>query len=78
LPIPILIGMGILVKKVAKNLKELRKQRGITQEEAADLCEMEYKQYQRYESNTLKDMRLSSIEKLAKGFGIEPSDLFAA
>lgn len=70
--------MATLTKTVAKNLKRIREQRGLTQEEAADLCKMEYKQYQRYEGNTLKDLRLSTIEKIAKGLKIEPADFFAA
>lgn len=73
LSIPILCGMSILTKTVAKNLKQLRDKRGLTQEEAADLCKMEYKQYQRYESNKLSDMRLSTIEKIARGFDVKPS-----
>ena len=74
---PILFGMGIVTKTVARNLKQLREKRGLTQEEAADLCNMEYKQYQRYESNKLKDMRTSTIEKIAKGFDVEPARLLS-
>lgn len=73
--IPILNGMSVLTKTIAQNLKKLREKRGLTQEEAADLCKMEYKQYQRYESNKLKDMRISTIEKIAKGFDVAPSNL---
>lgn len=75
LAIPILNGMSVLTKTIAQNLKKLREKRGLTQEEAADLCKMEYKQYQRYESNKLKDMRISTIEKIAKGFDVAPSNL---
>lgn len=63
------------MKRLAKNLKTLRQERGLTQEEAARLCKMEYKYYQRYESNTPRDMRLSTLEKIAKGFGIAASAL---
>lgn len=68
--------MATLIKTVAKNLKRLREQRGLTQEEAADLCKMEYKQYQRYEGNTLQDMRLSTVEKIAKGLDLKIADFF--
>lgn len=68
--------MATLTKTVAKNLKRLREQRGLTQEEVADLCKMEYKQYQRYEGNTLQDMRLSTIEKIAKGLKVEAAVFF--
>lgn len=66
----------MLAKAAARNLKELREKRGLTQEEAADLCGMEYKQYQRYESTKPVDMRLSTIEKIAEGFGVNPTALF--
>ena len=64
-----------IAKKLAKHLKELRAEHGLTQEEAARKCKLEYKYYQRYESTKPRDMRLSTLEKIAKGFGVEPSDL---
>jgi len=66
-----------IVKKLAVRLKELREERGWTQEEAAQKCRLEYKYYQRYESRKPRDMRLSTLEKIAKGFGIKPSELIA-
>jgi transcriptional regulator with XRE-family HTH domain len=68
--------MASLAKSVAMNLKELREKRGLTQEEVADLCGMEYKQYQRYESTKPVDMRLSTIEKIAKGLKVDPTAFF--
>lgn len=67
--------MATLIQRVARNLKKLREQSGLTQEELADHCKMEYKQYQRYEGTTLEDMRLSTIEKLAKGLKVDPEEL---
>lgn len=57
-------------KKLAKRLKSLRMERGLTQEEAARMCGMEYKYYQRYETFQPRDMRMSTMEKIAKGFDI--------
>lgn len=65
------------VKKLAKRLKLLRAGLGLTQEQAARKCKLEYKYYQRYESTKPRDMRLSTLEKIAKGFGVTPSDLIA-
>jgi transcriptional regulator with XRE-family HTH domain len=62
-------------KKLAKRIKELREKRGFTQEEAARRCHIEYKYYQRYEGNTPRDMRLSTMERIAKGFDIELPEL---
>ncbi len=64
-----------ITTKLAKRLKELREKHGLTQEEAARKCHMEYKYYQRYESSKPRDMRLSTLEKIARGFDIKPSDL---
>lgn len=64
-----------ITTKLAKRLKELREKHGLTQEEAARKCRMEYKYYQRYESSKPRDMRLSTLEKIARGFGVKPSDL---
>ena len=64
-----------LAKRLAKYLKALREERGLTQEEAARLCKMEYKYYQRYEGSKPRDMRLSTLEKIAKGFSVSPSEL---
>ena len=63
-------------KLLAKRIKELRKERGWTQEEAAKKCRIKYKYYQEHESGSPRDMRLSTMEKLAKGFGVSLSELF--
>ncbi len=63
-------------KLLAKRIKELRKERNWTQEEAAKKCQIKYKYYQEHESSNPRDMRLSTMEKLAKGFGITLSQLF--
>lgn len=62
-------------KKLASRIKMLREKRGLTQEQAARKCRMEYKYYQRYESSQPRDMRLSTMEKISSGFGISLSDL---
>jgi len=62
-------------KKLAKRIKELRLERELTQEEAAKKCGLKYKYYQEYEGKNPRDMRLSTMEKIAKGFGITLSEL---
>lgn len=74
--IPILFGMHQdLPKKLSKRLRALREERGLTQEEAADLCKVPYKNYQWYESGTPRDMRLSTLGRIAKGFDMTASEL---
>lgn len=63
-------------QKLAKRIKELRVERGWTQEEAAKHCGIKYKYYQEHESSNPRDIRLSTMEKLAKGFEIGIAELF--
>lgn len=63
-------------QKLAKRLKELRRERSWTQEEAAKHCGIKYKYYQEHESSTPRDVRLSTLEKIGKGFGISLRQLF--
>lgn len=63
-------------KKLAKRIRELREERGWTQEKAARLCRIKYKYYQEYEGKEPRDMRLSTMEKIAKGMEVELSELF--
>lgn len=64
-------------QKLAKRIKELRIERGWTQEEAAKRCGIKYKYYQEHEGSNPRDIRLSTMEKIAKGFSIELADLFS-
>ena len=63
-------------RQLAKKIRELRIEQGLTQEEAANNCGVAYKAYQLYESKKTPDVRLSTIVKLAKGFGVTIGDLF--
>lgn len=63
-------------KKLANRLKALREERGLTQEEAAKKCGIKYKYYQEHEGNRPRDVRLSTMEKLARGFGVPLAALF--
>ena len=62
--------MSGLAKKLSQRLRDLRTSKGWTQEHAARMCGMEYKYYQRYEGVKPRDMRLTTVEKIAKGFDI--------
>jgi len=63
-------------KKLSVTLKRLRQERGWTQQEAASQCRIKYKYYQEHESSKPRDVRLSTLEKLATGFDIPLADLF--
>jgi len=61
--------------RLAKRIRELRKKKGLTQEQLSELSEIDYKHIQLLESNKAPDAKLDTIEKLAKAFGISPSEL---
>lgn len=63
-------------QKLAKRIKELRNERGWTQEEAAKRCKIKYKYYQEHEGNNPRDMRLSTMEKIATGLDVDIFSLF--
>ena len=52
-------------------------ERELTQEQAAKKCRIDYKTYQAYEGKAPPDVRLSTLEKLAKGLGVSLADLFS-
>ena len=56
--------------------RELRKRHGLTQEEAARLTATDYKYWQLLEAGG-KDLRLTTLEKIAATFGLEARQLFA-
>jgi transcriptional regulator with XRE-family HTH domain len=64
-------------ERFRKRLRELRKSREWTQEEAAEACGIDYKLYQFYELGIKANPGLLTLEKIAGGFGLDISDLLA-
>ena len=63
----IIWAMGQSIRlKFSKRLRELREKRGLTQQELAELSDLDYKHIQRLESRNPTDPKLETIEKLAK------------
>ena len=52
----------------SNRLRNLRKKLGYTQQELADLSGIEYKHIQRIESKKTYDVKLTTIEKIARAF----------
>ncbi|GBF44444.1 DNA-binding helix-turn-helix protein [Leptospira ellinghausenii] len=59
--------------QVAKNIKKIRTEKGMSQEEVSGL-EMGVRTYQRIE-NGINPPNLESIFKIAKSLGVQPRDL---
>lgn len=60
-----------------KRLRELRITCRWTQEKAAEACGIGYKLYQLYELGIKQNPGLITLEKIAKGFGLEIHELLA-
>lgn len=65
-----------LRKILAENLKELRKIRDLSQEELADLAEIN-RSYMSYLENQRYSASLDMIEKLAAALNVDPIELLS-
>jgi transcriptional regulator with XRE-family HTH domain len=65
-------------KRFRQNLRALRKQRGWTQDYAAEKCGIGQKLFQLYESGIKDNPGLKTLEKIAGGFGVEIDELLRA
>jgi len=61
--------------KLAEQIKALRNKRGLTQEQLAEKIGIEYKYLQRIEGKNPPNIRLETIESLAKALNTSPSKL---
>lgn len=62
---------SITVQRLISRLKALRVERGLTQEDFAELAGLSYKYYQAVEAGRKTNLRLSTLERLARGHGLE-------
>lgn len=56
-------------------IKQLRKERGMTQEEVGKIIGVQKSAIRKYESGLVQNMKRSSIKKLSDFFGVSPSYL---
>lgn len=59
------------VQRLLGRLKALRVERGLTQEAFAEKSGISYKYYQAVEAGRKKDLRLSTLDRLACAHGLE-------
>lgn len=64
-----------MAKRLLARVKQLREGRGLSQEAFAEKAGLGYKYYQSVEAGRKRDIRLSSLEKLAKACELEPWEL---
>ena len=63
--------MGKIQKNLVLRLKELRKLHHVTQEQFSERTGISYKYYQAIETGVKKELRISTLERLANAYGIE-------
>ena len=63
--------------RFGKRLRELRAGRNWTQEKTAEVCGVGYKLYQLYELGIKDNPGLLTLEKIARGFDLDVSELLA-
>ena len=68
---------SLTLKRLLNNLKQLRQASQLTQEAFAESAGMSYKYYQAVETGKKPDLRLSTLERLAKGHGLEVCELLS-
>jgi transcriptional regulator with XRE-family HTH domain len=64
------------LKNLRLNLRRLRKEQGLTQEEVAERAGLDYRHYQRIEVGKWPGLQLHTVEMLAKVFKVEVHELF--
>jgi transcriptional regulator with XRE-family HTH domain len=65
------------LKRLLGRLKHLRDAHGLTQEQFAEMSGISYKYYQAVEAGRKRELRLSTLERLAAAYGIEVWQLLA-
>jgi len=64
-----------MAKRLLARVKALRGTLGLSQEAFAERAGLKYKHYQAIEAGRKIDIRVSTLEKLAKACGLEPTEL---
>lgn len=73
-PLPCAVANDTATRLLAR-VKEFREARGLSQEAFAEKAGLGYKYYQHVEAGRRRDIRLSTLEKLAKACGLKLRDL---
>jgi transcriptional regulator with XRE-family HTH domain len=58
-------------------LLELRNKHNLTQEQFSELSGMSYKYYQALEAGRKREVRLSTLERVARAYGVEVYELLS-
>ena len=67
--------VGIALARLGRRIRELRKQRQLTQEQAAERAKLDPKHWQQLESGTTNPT-LATLVGISRALGVKLSDLF--
>lgn len=65
------------IKRLLNRLRQLRARHALTQEAFAELSGIGYKYYQQIEAGRKRELRLSTLDRLARAYGIELHELIS-
>ena len=65
------------ITSLIQRLRDLREAHGLTQEAFAEMAGISYKYYQAVEAGRKRELRLSTLERLARAYGIDVWELLA-
>jgi len=65
------------LNRLLLHLRKLRRLHGLTQEQFAEKAGLSYKYYQALEAGRKRALRLSTVERLARGYGLEVYELLS-
>lgn len=63
------------LKRLLLHIRKLRERQGYTQERFAEKAGFAYKYYQALEAGRKRNLRLSTVDRLAKAYGLEAYQL---
>jgi transcriptional regulator with XRE-family HTH domain len=63
------------LKRLLAHIRKLRERQGYTQERFAEKAGFSYKYYQALEAGRKRNLRLSTVDRLASAYGIEAYQL---
>lgn len=66
---------GDIRLRLSRTVRRLRRRRGVTQQQLAELADLDYKHVQLLEGKRAPYARIDTLEKLAKGLGVPMSRL---
>ena len=69
------VSKKLLLKSFGNNLKNIRKRKGLSYRELAQLCDVDHSQISKIEKGLIS-IQITTLAELSKGLEIHPKELF--